>query len=246
MISASISSRRARAVLPPSPRRRPSGCPAAVTELRRSRLASDYGPLRQLRPDPCIGAAGRTPEDLSHRNTLQPGAGKPSRGRRARGRRPRRGRSPPIRDGIEPGECRRLLRRRRSWVTQTTTPPPAPPGVRRATAAAPSTRPVNLRAARRSALPNRCPSARIEQTVRSPGSNLADCSQAPRRHRSCRACHDPAPHLSCPVLADVLPTPAHSSASNSRRKAASARRNPVSVNTTDLALLTGSEISPFR
>ena len=39
---------------------------------------------------------------------------------------------------------------------------------------------------------------------------------------------------------------AHSSASNSRRKAASARRNPVSVNVTDFALLTGSEISPFR
>ena len=38
----------------------------------------------------------------------------------------------------------------------------------------------------------------------------------------------------------------HSSASNSRRKAASARRNPVSVNITDLALLTGSEISPLR
>ena len=38
---------------------------------------------------------------------------------------------------------------------------------------------------------------------------------------------------------------AQSPDSNSLRKAASARWRPVSVRTTDLALLTGSEISPF-
>ena len=49
-----------------------------------------------------------------------------------------------------------------------------------------------------------------------------------------------------PLLDGVSASPAgQPSGSNSRRKATSPSRNPVSVKTTDFALLTGSEISPF-
>ena len=69
------------------------------------------------------------------------------------------------------------------------------------------------------------------------GVSHADIVHAARvtisRALSCRSCGRPS-------------SAAHRSASNSRRKAASARRSPVSVNITDLALLTGSEISPLR
>ncbi len=59
-----------------------------------------------------------------------------------------------------------------------------------------------------------------------------------------RACHDPAPHLSCLVMRTTFFR--RGSFIRLAQPTKGARRKPVSVNITDLALLTGSEISPFR